>query len=125
MYFFYRALYDNERGESIGESIVQSNAEKYRTCERFSFKCVACKTENVIVKPFVKIDNRFEPVLKQCANKTCQIAPYHQIENIQRELSLAIRKAIRTYYDNWLICDYPNCNQSTRTFVHVSFLSSF
>lgn len=118
---YFRATYDGERGESIGESIVQSNAEKYRMYERFKFKCVSCNTENVIVKPFNKIDGKLVPVLERCANKECTWAPAIQLDNIRNQLSLAIRKAIRTYYDNWMICDDPNCNQSTRTYVHVSF----
>lgn len=118
--FFFRATYDGERSETIGESIIQSNAAKYRDCDKFTFKCSACKTDNVIVKPFVKIDNKFVPVLQACANKECSLAPIFQLINIRNHLSLAIRKAIRTYYDNWLICNDPNCNQSTRTFVHVS-----
>lgn len=121
-FFLSRTIYDNERGESIGESIVQSNAEKYRMCERFSFKCMVCKAENIIAKPFVKIGNSYEPVLKQCLNQNCSADLFYQVESIQNQLSLAIRKTIRTYYDNWLICDDPNCNQSTRTFVHVSII---
>lgn len=117
-----RTVYDNERGESIGESIVQSNAAKYRACEKFSYTCTGCKTENVITKPFVKIDNKFMPVLEACANKDCGWPPCQQLENIKNHLSLAIRKAIRSYYDNWMVCDDPNCNQSTRTFVHVSII---
>lgn len=90
-------------------------------CERFSFKCLRCKTENVIAKPFGNIGNRKSvPVLEQCANHDCGVNLCSQIVYIQNQLSLAIRKAIRTYYDNWMICDDPNCNQSTRTFVHVS-----
>lgn len=113
-------VYDNERGESIGESIVQSNAAKYRTCEKFTYKCLGCKTENIIAKPFAKIDNQFLPVLTACANKQCDLAPIYQLPNIKNHLSLAIRKAIRSYYDNWMVCDDPNCNQSTRTYGHVS-----
>lgn len=119
IFVHFSATYDNERGESIGESIIQSNAEKYRMYERFTYKCLGCKTENVIVKPFVKIDGKLVPVLESCANKECSWAPTNQITHIQNQLTLAIRKAIRTYYDNWMICDDPNCNQSTRTYIHV------
>lgn len=115
----YRTTYDGERGESIGESIVQSNAAKFRTCEKFTFKCIACKTENVIAKPIIKIDGQWKAVLDACANKECNVAPGNQLANVQNHLTLAIRKAIRTYYDNWMICNDPNCNQSTRTYVHV------
>lgn len=76
--------------------------------------------DNVIAKPFAKIDNKFSAVLSACANKECNRAPCDQLPNIKNHLSLAIRKAIRDYYDNWMVCDEPNCNQSTRTYVHVS-----
>lgn len=118
----YRAIYVNERGESIGESIVQSNATKYRACDKFTFKCIGCKVENVIAKPFVKLYNNFVPVLQQCTNKECNVAPINQLPNIRNHLALAIRNTIRNYYDNWMICDEPSCNQSTRTYVHVSLL---
>lgn len=121
----FSATYDGERGESVGESIIQSNAEKYRMYEKFTFKCIGCKTDNVIVKPFIKVDGKFVPVLESCTNKECSWSPIDQLQHIRNQLSLAIRKAIRTYYDNWLICDYPNCNQSTRTFVHVSLNHQF
>lgn len=117
---FSRTVYDNERGESVGESIIQSNAEKYRACEKFTFKCIRCKTDNIIAKPFAKIEGKFSAVLEKCANKECNCAPYIQVPNIKHHLSLAIRKAIRDYYDNWMVCNEPNCNQSTRTYVHVS-----
>lgn len=120
MFGFIRTFYDNERGESIGESIVQSNAAKYRACEKFTYKCITCKTENIIAKPFVKVDNNLISVLEKCANKECNHAPYQQVDNIQNHLTIAIRNSIRNYYDNWMICDEPNCNQSTRTYVHVS-----
>lgn len=117
---FSRTSYDNERSESIGESIVQSNAEKYRSCEKFTYKCIACKTDNVIAKPFSRIGNEFLPVFSACANKECKYLPTDQLQNIKNHLSLAIRKSIRDYYENWMVCDEPNCNQSTRTYVHVS-----
>lgn len=60
------------------------------------------------------------PVLQACVNKECNVTPTHQLANIRNHLALAIRTAIRNYYDNWMICDEPNCNQSTRTYVHVS-----
>lgn len=122
IFSLHRTLYDNERGETIGESIIQTNAAKFRACDKFVFKCGGCKTENIIAKPYVKVDNDFIPVLKACANKECHIAPIHQLHSIRNQLALAMRKAIRNYYANWMICDEPNCNQSTRTVIHVSLM---
>lgn len=93
---------------------------KYRACEKFIFKCSGCKTDNVIAKPLAKIDGKFNPVLLACANKECNVAPIHQLANILNHLSLAIRKAIKNYYDNVMMCIEPKCNQVTRTYTHVS-----
>lgn len=118
--FFNSSRDHYDGGESLGESIIQSNAVKYRSCAKFKFRCIACKTENEIAKPFVKHDNGFKTVLETCANKDCRTAPIQQLANVRNYLTLAIRRHIRDYYDNWMICDEPNCNQSTRTYIHVS-----
>lgn len=60
------------------------------------------------------------PVLQNCANKECKLPPYQQLTNVYNHLTLAVRRAIRRYYENWLICDEPHCNQQTRTFAHVT-----
>lgn len=122
--FDNRSTNDGYHAASIGESIIQTNAIKYRAYNKFIFKCGACKTENVIAKPIVKIDNNYEPVLQKCANKDCSLPPYKQLSNIRNQLTLFIRKHIRDYYDNWMYCDEPNCNQSTRTFIHVTDLNN-
>lgn len=60
------------------------------------------------------------PVLQNCANKECKLPPYQQLTNVYNHLTLAVRSAIRRYYENWLICDEPHCNQQTRTYPHVT-----
>lgn len=123
--YIFRPQYEGGNSETFGESIIQSNAAKYRVCNTFTFKCVGCKTDNIIAKPFVKLDNQLVPVLQGCSNKDCSMAPIKQLSNVRNHLTLALRKTIREYYDNWMICDEPNCNQSTRTYIHVSDLFYF
>lgn len=67
-------------------------------------------TDNIIAKPVHKIDNHYVPVLLACANKDCSMPPYKQLPSIRNQLTLFIRKNIRDYYDNWMYCDEPNCN---------------
>lgn len=119
VFFFNRQTYDGERNETIGESIIQSNAAKFRACDKFTYKCLGCKTDNIIAKPFVRANNSLVPVLQACSNKDCTMTPMQQMVHIRNNLTMAIRNAIRNYYDNWLQCDEPNCNQATRTYVHV------
>lgn len=122
--FDCRTTSEGYHAASVGESIIQSNAVKYRAYNKFIFKCVACKADNIIAKPVHKIDNHYVPVLEACANKDCSMPPYKQLSSIRNQLTLFIRKNIRDYYDNWMYCDEPNCNQSTRTFVHVTDLNN-
>lgn len=61
------------------------------------------------------------PVLETCANKECKVPPFQYIAAIQNQMTLTIRKYIQKFYDNWLVCDDPNCNFNTRMYTHVSF----
>ena len=104
----------------MGESIIKTGAERYRNCEQFTYKCIACKTETAIAKPINKVDSAWVPALQACSNKECSVPPYNQLSNIRNHLSLAIRKHIRRFYENWMVCDDPNCNQNTRIYGHVT-----
>lgn len=120
-FLFARTFYGNERGESIGESIIQSNAVKYRACDKFIFICAGCKKENEIAKPYYKIDGKFTPVLQVCANTECNYPPIQQLANVRNQLAMAMRKAIQRYYDNTMMCDEPHCNQIAQAYIHVGF----
>lgn len=113
-----------EHAANIGESIIQSNAERFRACKKFVFKCIGCNTDNVIVKPFFKVDGQLKTVLEICSNKDCLLPPYKQLSNIRNHLTVFIRQAIRDYYNNWMYCDEPSCNQSTRTSAHVTDITN-
>lgn len=111
---------ERAENESTGEQLIKTDLEKYRYCEKLVFKCLACKTENTIAKPVRKRDNNMVSVLDYCENKECSMSPMHQLPHIKNQLTLAIRKAIRRFYKNGVMCEEPNCTQSTRTFLHVS-----
>ncbi|KAG4074677.1 hypothetical protein HA402_004548 [Bradysia odoriphaga] len=100
----------------IGESVIKSSLQKYRYCKRFTFKCRACKTENVVASAFKKN----EAALQQCSNPECNDRPYEHVAYIQNQLTLTIRQCISRFYENWLVCDEPTCNSNTRTYTHVT-----
>lgn len=115
-----------DRAESgVGECVIKSSLQKYRYCDRFTFKCRSCKTENVVASAF----KNKEAVLAQCSNPDCDDRPYEHVAYIQNQLTMAIRKSISRFYENWLVCDEPTCNSNTRTYTHVrvqrSSLESF
>lgn len=60
------------------------------------------------------------PTLQMCSNKECPIAPYQYAIKIKNDLILDIRKCIKRYYENWLVCDNPSCKSNSRNFSHVS-----
>lgn len=123
-YSLCRSIRDRADVESSGEQLVKSDLEKYRDCEKFTFKCASCKTENTIAKPIRRHDKDMVSVLDYCENQDCSMAPIHQLQQIRNQLTLAMRKCIQKFYRNGVKCDEPNCKLNTRTFLHVSYRSS-
>lgn len=110
-----------ERAEnSLGESIVKTVAQKFRDCERFTFKCSGCQTDNLVASAFRRNDqNQLIPVLGACSNASCSQAPTQYLASIRNQLVMAMRKPIQRFYENWLVCDEPNCSHNTRLVTHV------
>lgn len=98
----------------MGESIVKTAIQKYRLCERFIFKCVSCKTENLMASALQRREQTMEYVLGTCSNQNCLVKPLHYLPAIRNHLMLAVRNVINRFYVNWLLCDNPNCNANTR-----------
>ena len=99
---------------------MKSAVQKYRYCERFTFKCISCKAENLIATAFRRNEEqKLVPVLEFCANHECQMAPHRYLAAIRNGLVLATRKCISRFYENWMVCDDPHCNSNSRRLVHV------
>uniref|UniRef100_A0A1A9W2C3 DNA polymerase n=1 Tax=Glossina brevipalpis TaxID=37001 RepID=A0A1A9W2C3_9MUSC len=109
-----------ERVEEIQIEVTKNNLQKFRSCEKFTFICINCKTENLMASAFKPAGgNSYEPALQTCSNSECKHAPYHQVIAIRNQLILNMRKYITRFYQNWLVCDDPACNQNTRSYTHV------
>jgi DNA Polymerase alpha zinc finger len=104
--------------EQATQSIIKSNAEKFRACQKFTFQCLACKKTNTIASGF-KMEGKFlVPILLKCVNDECSVAPVQYWKNIKNQLVLSIAKDINKYYQNVYVCDEMMCQ--TRTSIHVS-----
>ncbi|XP_030374617.1 DNA polymerase alpha catalytic subunit [Scaptodrosophila lebanonensis] len=107
-----------EEGE--GESLLKTTLQLYRLCEPFRFNCVSCKTEQLMATAFrPSVNNTHVAVLQQCANSECHTAPYQYLVSVRNQLQLTMRKFVQRFYQNWLVCDHPDCNYNTRTYSHV------
>ncbi|XP_067613903.1 DNA polymerase alpha catalytic subunit [Eurosta solidaginis] len=107
--------------DTTGESLVKTTLQKYRECDKFKFVCIACKSENLVATAYrPNASHTYDPVLQKCANSDCNTAPYQYIIAIRNRLLLSIRSYIKRFYQNWLVCDDPSCNQNTRFYTHVT-----
>lgn len=122
-FFFSLKRVQRERNEdAVGESIIKSSTEKYKMCEKFKFKCVACKAENLMASALKRHQTQMIPVLDKCSNDECTVPPHQYIDSIKNQIIMEMRKFIRRFYENWLVCDEATCNYNTRNYTHVSLL---
>lgn len=120
-YSKFSRTYDERAADSTGESLVKSTLQKYRACEKFKFICVRCKTENIVAAAFKPAQgNTYVAALQKCTNSDCSIGPYQYVIAIRNQLILSMRSFITRFYQNWLVCDDPACNQNTRCYTHVT-----
>ncbi|XP_030562454.1 DNA polymerase alpha catalytic subunit [Drosophila novamexicana] len=103
--------------EAEGESLQKTTLQLYRLCEPFRFKCVACKTEQLMASAYRPGPNSSHvPVLQQCVNSECQTSPLQYLVSIRNQLQLCMRGYVQRFYRNWLVCDHPDCNYNTRSY---------
>ncbi|ALC47203.1 DNApol-alpha180 [Drosophila busckii] len=109
---------ERERTENTeGESLIKTKQQLYRLCEPFRFKCMQCQAEQLMASAYRPGANSSHvPVLQQCANTECQVAPVQYLVNIRNQLQLSIRDYVQRFYRNWLVCDHPDCNYNTRSY---------
>ncbi|KAH8336020.1 hypothetical protein KR074_009161, partial [Drosophila pseudoananassae] len=102
--------------QSEGESLLKTTLQLYRLCEPFRFQCMSCKTEQLMASAYRPgASHTHVPVLQQCANAECQMAPIQYLASVRNQLQLDIRRHVQRFYKNWLVCDHPDCNYNTRT----------
>ncbi|XP_065095411.1 DNA polymerase alpha catalytic subunit [Ochlerotatus camptorhynchus] len=114
------ALRDGERDYADGEAAQKTITQKYRLCHRFEFTCVTCSTKNPVASGFKRDGGRYKSVFEKCCNESCTVLPQQYLPAIVNELTLALRSDVKRFYERWMICDNPICNQNTRLYSHVA-----
>lgn len=114
------ALKDTERDYVDGEAVQKTIAQKYRHCHWFEYTCVICKTKNPVASGFKPDGGRYKSVFERCRNESCKVLPHQYLPAIVNELNAAIRGDIKRFYQRWMVCDNPICNQNTRLFSQVA-----
>ncbi|KAG7160964.1 DNA polymerase alpha catalytic subunit-like [Homarus americanus] len=106
-----------EEDDDISSSQV-SDEERYRMCERFTFKCPSSECDTIITMDSafrgVGTGSNLEVALKNCPNPKCKFEIYSHTAPILNKLRLDIRNHIKKYYSGWLICEDPGCSNRTR-----------
>uniref|UniRef100_W5KK76 DNA polymerase n=1 Tax=Astyanax mexicanus TaxID=7994 RepID=W5KK76_ASTMX len=105
----FRAQQRQQREEEsdglLGVPAQLTDEERYRDCERFSFFCPDCGTENIYDSVFEGTGSVLEPSLKRCCHIPCGGSPMDHHIKISNKLLLDIRRHIRKYYSGWLVCE--------------------
>ncbi|KAJ8010866.1 hypothetical protein DPEC_G00079590 [Dallia pectoralis] len=118
-----QAQREEEADGFLGAPVQLTDEEKYKDCERFTFPCPLCGTDNVYDNVFEGAGNMMEPALLRCCNPSCGERILDYTTHISNKLSLDIRKHIKKYYSGWLICEDLACQNRTRR-LPISFSRS-
>uniref|UniRef100_A0A4W4EWK2 DNA polymerase n=1 Tax=Electrophorus electricus TaxID=8005 RepID=A0A4W4EWK2_ELEEL len=114
----FRAQQRQEREDEpdglVGGLAQLTDEERYRDCERFSFSCPDCGTENIYDNVFEGTGSNVEPSMKHCCNVSCTGSPLAHPAQISNKLLLDVRRHIRKYYSGWLLCEDQACRNRTR-----------
>ncbi|KAL1006634.1 hypothetical protein UPYG_G00074730 [Umbra pygmaea] len=114
---------EEERDGFLGAPVQLTDEEKYKDCERFTFSCPLCSTENVYDNVFEGAGHTTEPALMRCCNPSCGGRPLDYPTQMSNKLLLDIRKHIKKYYSGWLVCEDQACQNRTRR-LPISFSRS-
>ncbi|KAL2085873.1 hypothetical protein ACEWY4_019193 [Coilia grayii] len=114
----FRAQQRQQREEEtdglLGVPAQLTDEERYRDCERFTFACPQCGTENIYDNVFEGAGSKIEPSLLQCCHVSCEGHPVDHVTQISNKLQLDIRRHIRKYYSGWLQCEDQACTHRSR-----------
>ncbi|XP_017526531.2 DNA polymerase alpha catalytic subunit isoform X2 [Manis javanica] len=105
---------DEENDALLGGPAQLTDEEKYRDCERFKCPCPTCGTENIYDSVFDGSGTDMEPSLYRCSNIDCKASPLTFTVQLSNKLIIDIRRCIKKYYEGWLICEEPTCQNRTR-----------
>uniref|UniRef100_A0A8C1IJB8 DNA polymerase n=1 Tax=Cyprinus carpio TaxID=7962 RepID=A0A8C1IJB8_CYPCA len=114
----FRAQQQQQREDEVdnflGAPAQLTDEERYRDCERFTFTCPDCGTENIYDNVFEGAGSTLQPSLKNCCHIPCRGSPIEHPIKISNKLQMDIRRHIRRYYSGWLLCEDPACQNRTR-----------
>ncbi|KAK1806571.1 hypothetical protein P4O66_005077 [Electrophorus voltai] len=106
----FRAQQRQEREDEpdglVGGLAQLTDEERYRDCERFSFSCPDCGTENIYDNVFEGTGSNVEPSMKHCCNVSCTGSPLAHPAQISNKLLLDVRRHIRKYYSEMAMAAY-------------------
>uniref|UniRef100_A0A673IK38 DNA polymerase n=1 Tax=Sinocyclocheilus rhinocerous TaxID=307959 RepID=A0A673IK38_9TELE len=113
----FRAQQQQQREDEVdnflGAPAQLTDEERYRDCERFTFTCPDCGTENIYDNVF-EGGSTLQLSLKNCCHIPCRGSPMEHPIQISNKLQLDIRRHIRRYYSGWLLCEDQACQNRTR-----------
>ncbi|XP_035475430.1 DNA polymerase alpha catalytic subunit isoform X1 [Scophthalmus maximus] len=114
----FRAQQQHQREEEadgmLGAPVQLTDEERYKDCERFTFSCPQCGTNNIYDSVFEGAGLKLEPSLMRCCHVPCGSRPIDHTVNISNKLLLDIRRHIKKYYTGWFVCEDPACQNRTR-----------
>ncbi|XP_061096553.1 DNA polymerase alpha catalytic subunit isoform X2 [Conger conger] len=105
---------EDETGAVFGAPAQLTDEERYRDCQRFTFNCPECNTENIYDSVFQGAGTMVEPSLLRCCHIPCGGRPIEHLIQIGSKLLLDIRHHIHRYYSGWLVCEDQACQNRTR-----------
>uniref|UniRef100_A0A3B3WYP2 DNA polymerase n=1 Tax=Poecilia mexicana TaxID=48701 RepID=A0A3B3WYP2_9TELE len=105
---------EEEADGTLGAAAQLNDEERYKDCERFTFTCPQCGTDNIYDGVFEGAGDRAEPSLMRCCHIPCTNSPVNNVVNISNKLQLDIRRHIKKYYSGWLVCEDQACQNRTR-----------
>ncbi|KAM7369988.1 hypothetical protein PAMP_011275 [Pampus punctatissimus] len=105
---------EEEADGMLGAPAQLTDEERYKDCERFTFTCPQCGTDNIYDNVFEGAGLKLEPSLMRCCHIPCGSRPIDYAVNIGNKLLLDIRRHIKKYYSGWLVCEDQACQNRTR-----------
>uniref|UniRef100_A0A8C9ZTU6 DNA polymerase n=1 Tax=Sander lucioperca TaxID=283035 RepID=A0A8C9ZTU6_SANLU len=105
---------EEEADGMLGAPVQLTDEERYKDCERFTFTCPQCGTDNIYDSVFEGAGLKLEPSLLRCCHIPCGSSPIADAVNISNKLLLDIRRHIKKYYSGWLVCEDQACQNRTR-----------
>ncbi|XP_023272748.1 DNA polymerase alpha catalytic subunit [Seriola lalandi dorsalis] len=105
---------EEEADGMLGAPVQLTDEERYKDCERFTFTCPQCGTNNIYDSVFEGAGSKLEPSLMRCCHIPCGSCPLDYAVNISNKLLLEIRRHIKKYYSGWLVCEDQACQNRTR-----------